>query len=89
MRFCIKDSHVEPLTFRALSSYVNSNMTVDRTGGWTGFDAPPGELIKVLENISNESKRRSRVASMMNFIESTDSISDSAKQSILGRNQER
>jgi hypothetical protein len=74
---------------RALSFYVKSNMTVDWAGRWTGFDAPPGELVKVLENISEESKRIYEVFSMMSFIESTDSISDSAKQSILGRNQER
>ncbi|MEJ6700106.1 MAG: hypothetical protein QNL01_03950, partial [Akkermansiaceae bacterium] len=73
----------------ALFYYVHSNMTVCRNGGWTGFNAPPGELIKVLENISKESSRSRYVASMMNLIESTDSISDSAKQSILGRNQER
>ncbi|MDC0568782.1 hypothetical protein OAP01_12160 [Akkermansiaceae bacterium] len=73
----------------ALFYYVHSNMTVCRNGGWTGFNAPPGELIKVLENISKESSRSRYVASMINLIESTDSISDSAKQSILGRNQER
>jgi hypothetical protein len=86
----------------ALSYYVSSNVTVDRrTGIVTGSDTYPGELIEVAENISNESIRtywvakiasrwmREDVGAAKTYIESTNSISDSAKQSILGRNQER
>ena len=95
------DTRDRALSYYVSSNVTVDRRTGIVTGIVTGSDASPGELMKVAENISSESSRgywvakiasrwmREDAGAAMTYIESTNSISDSAKQSILGRNQER